>query len=107
MRPFVLLAALSSTAALTYGCGLRGSSAPASGSAATYTAAAARYASCMREHGVANFPSPTTTDHNGQQVTFMDPTSSVLSSPDYGTANKTCAPILPPPPQSQNAGPQQ
>lgn len=107
MRPFVLLAALSSTAALACGCGRSGSSAPTSGSAATYTAAAVRYASCMREHGVANFPSPTTTDHNGQQVTFMDPTNSVVSSPAYSTANRTCAPILPPPPQAQNAEPQQ
>jgi len=98
MRPFVLWAALGSTAALTAGCGLSQASAPASGSAATYSAAAVRYASCMREHGVANFPSPTTTDHNGQQVTFMDPTSSVLSSPAYNEANNRCAPILPPPP---------
>jgi len=106
MRPLVLWAALGSAAALTCGCGLSRSSAPASGSAATYSAAAVRYASCMREHGVANFPNPTSTDHNGQQVTFMDPTSSVLSSPAYRGANKTCAPILPPPPQSQNAEPQ-
>jgi len=55
------------------------------------------YASCMRARGLPGFPQPTITDHEGQHVTFMDPSSAIVSSPAYTSASKACAPILPPP----------
>jgi hypothetical protein len=61
----------------------------------------------MREHGVSNFPNPTMTDHNGQQVTYLAPPNSVLSSPAYRNASKTCAGILPLPVTPRNAEAQQ
>ena len=99
--------ALTCVALLSAGCGGSHPSTPAVGSSATFSAAAVKYTNCMRDHGVSNFPNPTMTDHNGQQVTYLAPPNSVLSSPAYRNASKTCAGILPLPVTPRNAEAQQ
>jgi hypothetical protein len=90
---------------LTAGCSESHPSAKQASASRTFSAAEYKYASCMRAHGLPNFPRPTITDHEGQQVAFMDPGNAIVSSPSYGSASKTCAPILPPPVQDGEAQP--
>jgi hypothetical protein len=98
LRSVVLTVGLGGMVVLAAGCGGNSSVPAASASqVATFNGAAFRYSACMREHGVSDFPSPTMTDHNGQQVAFMNPSSAVIASPAYKIANKVCATILPPP----------
>jgi hypothetical protein len=59
----------------------------------------------MRAHGLPSFPRPEITDHEGQQVAFMDPSNAIVSSPSYVGASETCAPILPPPERDGEAQP--
>ena len=98
----MIWAALGIAALLGAGCGGSHPSTPDVGSSATFSAAAVKYTNCMRDHGVSNFPRPTTADHNGQQVTYLAPPNSVLSSAAYRSASKTCAGILPSPTTAQN-----
>jgi hypothetical protein len=48
----------------------------------------------MRGHGLASFPDPAMTDHNGQQVAYLATPSALVASPAFKTANKTCQRIL-------------
>jgi hypothetical protein len=98
-RSIGLIAALTGAALFTAGCSSSHPSAKQASASRTFSAAEYTYASCMRAHGLPGFPQPTITDHEGQQVTFMDPSSAIVSSPAYASASKTCAPILPPPVQ--------
>jgi hypothetical protein len=90
-----LAAAIVSLALLAAGCG-RGSSSGPGPSPATFTAAAFRYASCMRDHGLPSFPDPSMTDHNGQQVAYLDTPDSLQASPAFKAADKVCQKILAP-----------
>jgi hypothetical protein len=92
-----LAAAIASLALLAAGCG---SSSPASsrtGSPGSFTTAAFKYSSCMRDHGLPSFPDPTMTDHDGQQVAFLAVTIPVDPSPAFKGAQKACRGILPTP----------
>jgi hypothetical protein len=100
LRAIGLVTALSCAAMLTTGCSESHPSAKQASASRTFSAAEYKYASCMRAHGLPSFPRPTITDHEGQRVAFMNPSSAIVSSPAYGSANKTCASILPPPVQS-------
>jgi len=88
-----MTAALASASLLAAGCGGVSSSNPGP-SAASFTAAAFRYASCMRQHGLSNFPDPSMTDHNGQQVGYLAPSNSLVASPAFNSANNDCQRIL-------------
>lgn len=88
----LLAAALASTSLLAAGCG--GSSPGPGPSAASFTAAAFRYASCIRQHGLPTFPDPSMTDHNGQTVGYLATPDSVIASPAFKSANKACQGIL-------------
>jgi hypothetical protein len=88
-----LTAALVSAALLAAGCGGTSSSNPGP-SAASFTAAAFRYASCMRQHGLSSFADPSMTDHNGQNVGYFATPGSLVASPTFKRANKVCQGIL-------------
>lgn len=94
-RLAMLTAALGGVAVLVGGCG--GSNATAAAvSPATFTAAAFKYSNCMRNHGLSNFPDPSMTDHDGQQVAFLATPSSLTASPAFKSANRVCQAILSP-----------
>jgi hypothetical protein len=96
-RAIGLVAALTAAAMLATGCSESHPSAEQVSASRRFSAAEYNYVSCMRAHGLPNFPRPAITDHEGQQVAFMDPSSAIVSSPAYGSASKTCASLLPPP----------
>src|SRR5271154_3685445 len=98
-RAIGLVTALACAAMLTTGCSESHPSAKQARASRTFSAAEYKYASCMRAHGLPAFPRPETTDHEGQQIAFMDPSDAIVSSPSYASASKTCAPTLPPPVQ--------
>jgi hypothetical protein len=91
-----LTALIASIALVVAGCGAGSSSNGPGPSPATFTAAAFRYASCMRDHGLSSFPDPAMTDHNGQQVAYLDTPNSLVASPAFKIANKACQGILTP-----------
>jgi hypothetical protein len=92
-----LAAAIASLALLATGCGTSSPANSTAGSPASFTAAAFKYSSCMRDHGLSSFPDPTMTDHDGQQVAYLTATIPVDPSPAFKTAQKACQGILPPP----------
>jgi hypothetical protein len=104
-RAIGLVAALTGAAMPLAGCSASDPSAKQASASRTFSAAEYKYASCMRAHGLPSFPRPTITDHEGQQVTFMDPSNAIVSSTSYASASKTCAPTLPPPVQDGEAQP--
>jgi hypothetical protein len=83
-------------ALLAAGCGGGGASSGPGPSPATFTAAAFKYARCMRGDGVTGFPDPSMTDHNGQQVAYLATSNSLAASPAFKRANKLCQRILTP-----------
>ena len=91
-----MAAAIASLALLAAGCGSSSPASPNTGSPASFTTAAFRYSSCMRDHGLPSFPDPTMTDHNGQQVAYLATPSSLVASPAFKAANKVCQKILAP-----------
>lgn len=96
-RPaFGVLAAIAGIALVVAGCGGGSSSTGPGPSPATFTAAAFKYAGCMRDHGLPSFPDPSMTDHNGQQVAYLGTSDSVKASPAFKTADKLCQKILAP-----------
>ena len=89
-------AAIVSLALLATGCGASSPASPNTGSPASFTTAAFRYSSCMRNHGLQSFPDPTMTDHNGRQVAYLATPSSLVASPAFKAADKVCQKILAP-----------
>ena len=96
LRTVGVAAAGLTLAALVAGCGAGGVPSGPGPSAATFTAAAFKYARCMRGDGLAEFPDPAMTDHNGQQVAYLATPSSLAASPAFKRANKLCQKILAP-----------
>ena len=95
-RPAIaVITAIASAALLAAGCGSSSASGPGP-SPATFTAAAFKYASCMRGQGLPSFPDPSMTDHNGQQVAYLATPSSLVASPAFKAADKVCQKILAP-----------
>jgi len=92
-----LAAAIASIAVLAAGCGSSSPASPNAASAASFTAAAFKYSSCMRNHGLSSFPDPTMTDHNGQQVAYLTATIPINPSPAFKSAQNACRGILPTP----------
>jgi hypothetical protein len=86
-------ATLASLVLIVTGCGA-GVSSSNGPSPAAFTAAASRYSSCMRDHGLSSFPDPSMTDHDGQPVAFLDTSNSLMASPAFKIANKACQRIL-------------
>jgi hypothetical protein len=68
------------------GCG---SSSPPRKSASNLTAQGIRFASCMRSHGVPNFPDPTT---SGRGISFKR--SAGTGSPAFNAAQSACGHLL-------------
>jgi hypothetical protein len=100
-----IVVALTGAAVVTAGCSASHPSAKRASASRTFSAAEYEYAGCMRAHGLANFPRPTITDHEGQRVASMDPSDAIVASPSYASASKTCAPILPQPVRAGEAQP--
>jgi hypothetical protein len=85
--PILLTVAIASFALILAACG-EGSTANGAGpSPASFTAAAFRYAHCMRAQGLSSFPDPSMTDHNGQQVAYLATPSSLVASSAFKTAS--------------------
>jgi hypothetical protein len=59
--------------------------------------AAYRYAACMRQHGVPDFPDPKVTQHDGGTSIAMMVPKNDAAAPAFKTAQKDCQGILPPP----------
>jgi hypothetical protein len=94
-RP-IAAAAIASVALLAAGCGASSPAGPTAASPASFTTAAFKYASCIRDHGLSSFPDPSMTDHDGQQVAYLATPSSLVASPAFKTANTVCQKILTP-----------
>ena len=92
----LLAAAIASLALLAAGCGSSSPTSSNTPSPATFTTAAFKYASCMRKQGLPSFPDPSMTDHNGQQVAYLDTPDSLRASPAFKAADKVCENILTP-----------
>ncbi len=92
-----LAAAIVSLALLAAGCGASSPNNSNTGSPASFTAAAFKYSSCMRDHGLSSFPDPTMTDHDGRQVAYLTATIPVDPSPAFKSAQNACRGVLPPP----------
>jgi hypothetical protein len=95
-RAKLMAAAIASLALLAAGCGSSSPAGPKTGSPASFTTAALKYAGCMRDQGVASFPDPAMTDHDGQQVAYLPTPDSLMASPAFKVANKVCQKILTP-----------
>jgi hypothetical protein len=95
-RAIVVAVVALSVGLLVAGCGAGGAPSAPGSSPATFTAAAFKYARCMRGDGVTGFPDPSMTDHNGQQVAYLATPDSLTASPAFKRANKLCQRILTP-----------
>lgn len=88
-----LAAGLLAASLLAAGCG---SSSPSSPAAPTVAAQALAYSSCMRAHGVPNFPDrgDTVSGPYNSIAGIKIPTSINMQSPAYESANKSCSGLL-------------
>jgi hypothetical protein len=96
-HPARLLAGLLAIGALLAGCGASSPSRPATGreSLASLRSRMLGFATCMRSHGVANFPDPQVNGSgNGVQVR-ISPGNANLDSPAFKTAGQVCRKLLP------------
>jgi hypothetical protein len=69
-----------------------GSTPPKNGAADAY-----KFSACMRTHGVTNFPDPVVHSSPGSESVAIRVTPALTSSPQFATAQKACAYILPGP----------
>jgi hypothetical protein len=95
-RATLLAVTIASVALLAAGCGSSSPGGPNTGSPASFTTAAFKFASCMRDHGLSSFPDPSMTDHDGQQVAYLPTPDSLMASPAFKVANTVCQKILTP-----------
>ena len=106
MRVIPLSAAITGVALLVAGCGGSGPTTSTSGALkqgppGDFVANAYKYAACMRDHGVTNFPDPKVTHTNGgTQVAIR-----VIGppTPQLNAAQHACRGILPAPSKSELA----
>jgi len=56
-----------------------------------------KYAACMRNHGVSNFPDPKVSTSPGGKTVAMVVPGAVVNSPQFKTAQTACGSILPGP----------
>lgn len=100
-HPLCVAAAAAAVALLAVGCG--GTSPQTSSTAAQAPkdpgAAAHQYATCMRNHGVTNFPDPvvheSTSGGSTQVAVGIRVTPAITGSPAFKSASKACGHILP------------
>ncbi len=101
-RARAILVVAAGLALLVAGCG---SSSPSSttGAAAVspqnLASEAFRFADCMRQHGVTNFPDPQVSSSQGQQRVAIAVPAGVAGSPQLKAARQACRGILPTPSQ--------
>jgi hypothetical protein len=96
MKIVPAVTAVASVAVLAAGCG---SSSPPSTNTSTHSfrsvvSQAFRYSTCMREHGVTNFPDPKVVSSPGKQAIAIQ---AVGGGPRFAAAQKACGAILPAP----------
>jgi hypothetical protein len=70
-------------------------------------AAAFRFATCMRDHGVTNFPDPQVSSADGHQSIKLMVPASAARSPRFKSAQNACRGILPIPQNANQAAAQQ
>ena len=99
-----LVVAVASLALLAAGCGGSSPARSTSQSPHSIIAAAFKFSSCMRTHGVTNFPDPAVFSGNGQQSVRIAVPVTAAGSPRFATAQKACQGIMP---AGQNASPTQ
>ncbi len=76
------------------GCGSSSEPSSPSNSASNLAAAATRFASCMRLHGVPNYPDPTISGR-GVSFNFKSTAGINQASPSYQAAQRSCGKLLP------------
>ncbi len=102
LRVAIVPAALASLALLAAACGASSPpKAATGGSPQTFVGAAFKYAHCMRDHGLANFPEPQIVNHGGEHGIRQAVPASVGLSPQFKKAQQACQSIMPAP----NGGP--
>lgn len=94
-------------ALLAAACGSSGGKPPSAGPPKDAAAAAFRYASCMRDHGVGNFPDPQVSSSNGGQSIKQMLPASAARSPRFKSAQNACRGIMPGPLNSSQVAAQQ
>lgn len=100
-------------AVLIAGCG--GSNAPSGSSTgsggsqkrAVNLASVYKFSACMRDNGVTNFPDPQVSNQGGSQSVRVQINPSITGSPDFKSAQKTCAHLLPAPGKFNGPNPAQ
>ncbi|HWC87661.1 MAG TPA: hypothetical protein VG388_14070 [Solirubrobacteraceae bacterium] len=91
-----LALASASAALLAAGCGETSpTSANAGGGPAGDAAAAYKFSRCMRQHGLPNFPDPKVINQPGHQGVGIHVTPATTGGPNFKTAQKACAGIMP------------
>lgn len=88
----LVIAGCGSSPATTSGNQASGTPAANSGARAAY-----RYAACMRDHGVSDFPAPQVHVSPGRVAIQQVVKSSFVNSPQFRTAQKACRSIMPGP----------
>jgi hypothetical protein len=94
----LVIAGLAATAATVAGCGSANPTATTGGQPpGSPTAAAFKYAECIRNHGVAGFPDPQVSSSPGRvSIAIMAP-ASLAASRQFKSAQRACRGILPVP----------
>ena len=93
------LAVTAAAAGLLAGCGSSHAPTPAPSAQAghKFAAGAYRYADCMRNHGVTNFPDPQVSTHNGGVSVVIAAAGVDFNSPVEKSAQSACQSLLPAP----------
>lgn len=60
-------------------------------------AAVYKFSSCMRDHGVTNFPDPQVSDHGSSQSVRLAVNPTITGSPNFKSAQTDCVHLLPAP----------
>ena len=94
MRPIRLLVVVSIASLLISACG-SSSGSPSTTTSNSPAAAAFKYATCMRKHGVTGYPDPqVTTNPDGSVATAIAGPSNESAAPAFRSAQKACNGIL-------------
>lgn len=88
---------IASLAVLAAGCGSANPRASAGHSPSSPVGAAYKYARCMREHGVPDFPDPRVSSSPGHTSIAMMAPAPAVASPRFKSAQRACRGIMPGP----------
>ncbi len=89
--------ALAGLSLFATGCGSSSPNSSSSQAPKNIVSAAYRYSSCMRDHGVTNFPNPQVSSSPGQTAIRMVVPSTFAGEPQFKSAQKACRGLLPGP----------